>query len=359
MGGRPRTGGSAGVEGRRRAGGEGSEPDAGSVVRGFGVGERVVSMRRVAGAWSNRMYLLETDRGEFAVKQLLDPWHDPRWSDWIDEAWRFELAAWRAGVPMPAPIANPTTGGWRADVAVAGGRGATVAVRVHRWVRGSPMYAAPVTMHTARWGGRVLATLHGLAVAPVDRSLFPRPDTVTAQRWPELVGLARRHGAVWSDQIADLAGTVAAMARLAEAAPDRSGAEVMSHGDLDQKNIILTGAGPVLCDWDVAAPVLPVSDLAHVALSLAGWTRLDIARGVVAGYRAAGGTAVAARPEDLGPRLMVGLDWIAFNVERAVGLHDATAHEVALGNQLVPELLARLPRRLDATLNVARLFGSG
>jgi len=249
------------------------EPDALAVARTFGLGDRVESMRPVTGAWSNRVYRLTTDRGVFAVKQLLNPWRDPRWSDWLDEAWRFELAASEAAVPMPAPIPNPWDGGWRGDVMAAEGQQATagpdadsagatagrdassypgpgndaglVPVRVHRWVDGVPLVAGAVTRQTAR-------------------------------RWPELVELARHHHAAWAGQLAQAAGTVDAMAQLAEAAADRREDEVMSHGDLDQKNIILTADAPVLCDWDVAAPVVPVRELAYVALSLAGWVRLDV-----------------------------------------------------------------------------------
>ena len=45
----------------------------------------------------------------------------------------------------------------------------------------------------------------------------------------------------------------------------------MTHGDVDQKNILLTADGPVLCDWDAAAPMIPARELADVAMSLAGW----------------------------------------------------------------------------------------
>jgi hypothetical protein len=58
-----------------------AEPDAAAVMRTFGLGDRVLSMHPLKGAWSNRVYRLVTDRGEFAVKQLLNPWQDPRWAE--------------------------------------------------------------------------------------------------------------------------------------------------------------------------------------------------------------------------------------------------------------------------------------
>jgi hypothetical protein len=126
----------------------------------------------------------------------------------------------------------------------------------------------------------------------------------------------------------------------------------MSHGDIDQKNIVL-GGGPALCDWDVAAPVVPRQELADVALSLAGWTNARVAGHVVAGYLdACGGAQLEFAPSDLGPSLMAGLDWLAFNVVRAIGTPPAEPAEVALGDRLVLELLGALPGQVASALRV-------
>jgi Ser/Thr protein kinase RdoA (MazF antagonist) len=332
-------------------------PSPAAVMRVFGLGSEVVSMRVVAGAWSNRVFRLATDTGEYAVKQMLDPWRDPRWRDWLDEAWRFEQVAYAAGVPMPQPVSNPLDGSWLGWVEPALRTSARdrrepvrseqlVPVRVHHWVAGRRPAPGPVSESVARWTGRVLATLHDLRVPPSDRTLFPGQDTVTADRWPELVELSERLGASWSARLAEVSGTVAVMADLARTTRSRPDEEVMSHADLDQKNVIVAGGGPVLCDWDVCAPQVPVRELVDVAFSMADWRRFDIARAVVTSYRAAGGTEAAIEPADLGPQLMADLDWIAFNVERALGIRPATAQEVALGNHLVPDLVTRLPERL-------------
>lgn len=55
----------------------------------------------------------------------------------------------------------------------------------------------------------------------------------------------------------------------------------MTHGDVDQKNLVLGVSGPVLCDWDLAVPLVPGRELADAALSLGAWMQRDIARQVV------------------------------------------------------------------------------
>jgi hypothetical protein len=116
--------------------------------------------------------------------------------------------------------------------------------------------------------------------------------------------------------------------------------------------LLLTPSTPLLCDWDVAAPLLPRRELADVAMSLADWERPDIARAVIAAYRNAGGDDTQVSAQDLGQSLMIHLDWIAFNVNRATGTRAATAAEVVASQSLVTDLLTRLPRHVDTAIRV-------
>jgi aminoglycoside phosphotransferase (APT) family kinase protein len=129
----------------------------------------------------------------------------------------------------------------------------------------------------------------------------------------------------------------------------------MTHGDIDQKNLLLTASGPALCDWDLAAPLIPRRELADVAMSLAAWTETAIAREVVRSYRLAGGDDTRIEPADLGQSMMIGLDWVAFNVQRAIGLRPAAIAEVSLARGIVPGLLAAIPAQAAAASRVRDL----
>ncbi len=146
------------------------------------------------------------------------------------------------------------------------------------------------------------------------------------------------------------------IAELARQAGDRADDELMSHGDIDQKNVLLTSDGPVLCDWDVATPLVPRSELADVAMSMACWSEFDIAREVVRAYRGAGGVDTEIEPRDFGPTLTSSLDWLVFNVERASGLRTVAADEAELGRRLVPQLVEGLPHEVDVALQVREVL---
>lgn len=131
----------------------------------------------------------------------------------------------------------------------------------------------------------------------------------------------------------------------------------MSHGDVDQKNLLLGPAGPVLCDWDVAAGVVPRQELADVALSLAGWSNEEVGREVVSSYRMRHALDGRFEPTDLGPSLLSSVDWLALNVERALGLRGVEPAVAALGFRLVPGLLAGLPCQLAVAQRVTDFLG--
>jgi aminoglycoside phosphotransferase (APT) family kinase protein len=323
-----------------------------AISAAFGLPGSVLSMTAVAGAWSNRVYRLETSQATFAVKEMRNPWADERWQEWLAEAWNFERRALAAGVPAPEPVPSAVDGGCLAWVDRADA-GVPVPVRVHRWVDGFAGPPAPVGDAVADWAGRVLATLHALDVEPADRTVFPVLNTETADRWTELTEAAHRAAAPWAGRLDHVAPAVSIAADLARTAGQRPEAEVMTHGDVDQKNLILAPGGPVLCDWDVAMPLVPRRELADVALSLGAWERLDVSRRVIRAYATAGGKDTAIEPPDLGQSLMIGLDWIAFNVECAIGRRPAPPERTALAHRLVPGLIAEVPGQVAIALRVS------
>jgi Ser/Thr protein kinase RdoA (MazF antagonist) len=310
-------------------------------------------MTPMDGAWSNRVHRLATTAGDYVVKELRNPWDEPRFSERLGEAWAFERAAIAAGVPAPEPVPAPD-GGPAAAVRRADGTDALV--RVHVNVAARPAAAGPVPAEVARWAGEVLALLHGLRARPQDRSRFPVPDTASADGWPRLAQAARRAGAPWADAFAAAAPAVWTIARLVHQGGHRPELEVMSHADVDQKNLLLGQQGPLLCDWDVASPVVPQRELAAAALSLAGWSDREVARAVVVAYAASGGEVRAFAPEDLGGPLATSLDWAVLNAECTLGLRPAPAERRRLGGAILPGLLAALPHRVEIALDVGRIL---
>ncbi len=287
-------------------------PDPADVLRAFALPGEAVSYDPVPGGWSNTVLRLATTEGSYAVKVLRNPWGEPRWREWLAEGWRLEQAAYDAGLAVPDPVTAPD-GAVSLDVPVDGG---AVAVRLHRWVDGArTVPREPVDLPLARWVGAALAGVHALALRPLHPGLYSgRTGLTRAVVWPDLV--ARSQGAPWHDALVD----AEPLARRAGAllVDDDPGDAVLCHGDVDQKNLLVAADGPLLCDWDVVLPMPPAHDLAHAAVTMAGWREPEVARAVVDGYADVRGERPALLPTDLGPALASRLGWVRFSVDRGL-----------------------------------------
>lgn len=332
---------------------EDAAPDARAVAEAFRLPGSVGHLVPVGGAWSNRVYRLDVGGASFAVKEMRNPWGISHWRAWLDQAWQFEQQAIAAGISAPLPVPAPD-GGCIAEVQRAGA--GSCAVRVHVWVDGDPAPLGAADEELAAWAGTTLATLHSLRVTPHERAVFPMPSTDNATRWAALAEHAHSAGASWASKVAAAGPAVAEVASLATEAGDGLDEEVMTHGDVDQKNVLLLDRRPLLCDWDVAAPLVPRREVADVALSFGIWERFDISRKVVNAYRDAGGELGRLTPHDIAQPLMIGVDWVVLNIERALRLRVCSDEEAMLGESLVPSLLARLTRSVAIARDIQALL---
>ena len=107
----------------------------------------------------------------------------------------------------------------------------------------------------------------------------------------------------------------------------------------------------MLCDWDVVLPTVPSHDLAHAALTLAGWQDPRVARAVLAAYHDAGAEVGPLRHADLGPALASRLGWVRFTVDRALAEPSVDAEG------LVRDALAVLARRVAVAENLVNWLG--
>lgn len=288
-------------------------------------------MIRVHGGFANRMYRLDTDQGSFAVKEL--NLVDNRWTYPVDDVFRFEQAAFAAGIPMPEPIS------------------AGHHMLVHRWVEGEKVPEAPVPAAYAFEIGEILARLHALDVEWTHEPI----EEPTPHDWSELAERAVATGQPWADELASRVGTFLAIAEFVETC-DRPGPVVLTHRDIQPWNLLARDGRPVVLDWELSGMLDLSGELGSTALSIAkgpGFDDIDpaIFRAVLDGYVEGGG--VLPRPGPSWFVFMVG-GWLGFtrwNILRCLaGTATSTGPELALSHESVrnglrglPDLFGRLP----------------
>jgi aminoglycoside phosphotransferase (APT) family kinase protein len=302
------------------------------------LGVPIGPMVRVHGGRANRLYRLDTDQGSFAVKELTVL--DRRWTYHAEDVFRFERAAFAAGIPMPEPIS------------------AGQHTLVHRWVDGQEIPEAPVPPAYAFEIGEILARIHTLDVTWT----HDPAENPTPRDWSGLAQRATATGQPWAGELASQVGTFLAIADYVDTC-QRPGPVVLTHRDIQPWNLLAREGRPVVLDWELSGLLDLSGELGSTALSLAKGPGLDdirpaILRSVLDGYVAGGGTLPPP-----GPSWFVFLigGWLGFTrwntlrclagVEASTGPDLALSHEsVRSGLRGLPELFDRLPE-LEALLS--------
>ena len=248
-------------------------PDVDQVAAAFDLGRPIG--RPVVGARGElgRIWAVTTDRGRWAVKELLEPMSPRRAA--TDVA--FQEAALAAGIPMPSPRRRPDG---RVLARVRQGD-ATCIVRAYGWVDLQPGTVAPGD------AGALLARIHAVLI-PTARPAHPWFRQAMAEtRWHALEARVTDAAPTWSpafyERFADIVASQRAL-RSMRWVPDR-----ICHLDVNPQNVLLgADGGLVVVDWENANPGEPSQELGMAALDFGLEDDAATAR-FIDGYRAAGG----------------------------------------------------------------------
>jgi aminoglycoside phosphotransferase (APT) family kinase protein len=220
------------------------------LAESFGLGQVRGAPSYVGRGAMGEIWRLATTTGQWAVKWQF-PW-TPADARPADVA--IQLAASAGGIPLPRPVTAP--GG--AAVVKVGGQHA----RVYEWVDLHQPITPPATATAAAEAGRLLGTLHRLAIpasGPVDPWFTTAPS---AERWADIRDRATAAGAGWSSSLAAASGLIAL---LSEAAQPSLGTPVTCHRDFNPDNVIpaVRGGRLTVLDWENAGPLDPLRELGY------------------------------------------------------------------------------------------------
>jgi Ser/Thr protein kinase RdoA (MazF antagonist) len=252
-----------------------------AIANRYGLGEVTGEMRSVARADDmGRQWSLETDRGRWAVRTM-DTWL-PIVDAETDVA--LQQAAAAAGIFLPAPVRS-RSGGIMESV---GGH----SWRVYEWFHSGPPLSAPASSSITQAIGRILATIHRLAL-PVDRISPWHEIRLAPEGWPELAATAQAQRASWAPELSEAVSTLEDLGTIGEAAPAPK--PVLSHNNLGPANARRGANGQlIIVGWEHAGGQPPSWELGNAVMSWpvdpGGGVNIAGARALVAGYRATAGS---------------------------------------------------------------------
>ena len=303
------------------------------------------------------MWRLETQSGCFAVKQLADDMdmNDPATVAQINATEVTACEFSRQGIPALFSLHVERQHLQLLDA---------VGYLVYPWTSAKACHRNRIEERHAVVVASTLAHMHHSDITVPELQDVPA-FPVTAERVTDLVQLARQRNVRYSHILEDRLEDILRIVALHAPALERlKGHQVISHGDLDHKNILWDEAGePVLIDWESARRLNPTYELLLEALDWGGITAHFDARPfttILRAYVDAGGVLV----EDMIPAASDAIQgawvsWLLYNVGRAVGLKDT--HQRAIGSSqvdLVLSALLRMEKQKDRLTEIAMRYAS-
>ena len=295
----------------------------------YGLGRATGAMRRVDRTWAGDQWELEASGGRVVFTELSD-YVSPE--DIEIEAGLVERAI-AAGIRAPAPIRTS------AGAVIAPLKGSNW--RAHHWIRLGPAPTKPPSPRTAAAAGRVLATLHILALPapqPVVRWLTHRRSE---QAWRALVDRARDDGAAWAEALAEAVPGFLTLDAVRDER-DPNARAILSHAWPSPDAVRLAGRDDVVVvGWEHASAIPPDWELGDALRAWSAGTDLELgaaaARSFLDAYR-----QLAEGPDELELSMFTSsvtalLNWTATRVQIALTCDDAQRRQLAARN--VPGLL--------------------
>ena len=306
----------------------------------------------VPGGFHHSVWRLETHSGCYAVKQLADD------MDMADATTVAQINATEATAcefsrqGVPALYALHVE---QQHLQLLDG----VGYLVYPWTSATACHRNGIEEHHAVIVASTLAQMHRCDITVPELQDVPA-FPVTAERAIELVQVARqrnvRYSHILEDRLEDILRIVALHAPALERLMEH---QVISHGDLDHKNILWDHAGePLLIDWESARRLNPTYELLLEALDWGGITAHFDARPfttILRAYVNAGGLLV----EDMIPAASDAIQgawvsWLLSNVGRAAGLKDTRQRAIGSSQvDLVLSALLRMEKQKDRLTDIA------
>jgi Ser/Thr protein kinase RdoA (MazF antagonist) len=323
----------------------------------FALGTPGGDLSKVSGGYHHRMWRLDTQGGRFAVKQVAE---DMDVSDHVTaDRLNATEAAGRAfadrGIPALASLSHDGR-----HLQVIDGEG----YFVFPWTDSRARGKNDIEAYHANTVAAILARMHHADIQVPDLAEQPTWP-LTEQRVRELLQLARQRNARDAEYLIERQADILAVVDVQDGAwRALSRHEVVSHGDLDHKNVLWDEDGaPLLIDWESTRPLNPTYELLLEALDWSGISanfETGPFEGFLGAYIDAGGRMIGDMVAPAFDAILgAWVNWMLFNVGRTLGRNDP--RQRALGSEqvdLAVGALLRLEKNIPRLKDIAGRYAT-
>ena len=315
------------------------------VMMALGLGEVTDEPDEVKGGLLHKMYKVKTTIGEFAVKVLNgEIMKRP-------EALMNTVNSERIAEVFSSSL--PVVGALKIEGKHVHEVGGTYYM-VFKWVEGRSVFAPEINEVHCRAIGEILGKMHSMNIDM--EGVVPEEAAADLYEWDKYKQLAKEkelQAKEWFVQYMNACEDIIAWNKaVCEAKEALSSNMVISHRDLDPKNVMWNNGQPLIIDWEAAGYVNPYQELLAVVNYWA-----DDGCGINKEYFNAITEAYSKYVSFKGvewDKVLAGsmagmLGWLEYNVKRALGIEASDDKEVKMGEEQVIGTIKELYNYQDKT----------
>ena len=304
------------------------------LMKRCGLGEVTAKITPVSGGLMHRMYKVRTDSGIYAVKRLNpEIMKRPTARENYAAAEALEARLEEARVPMVAALTLKGRKMQELDGEF---------FYIFRWQKGRITDANTVTAEQCRKAGELLGRIHAID----SRAAEPDAPELSTIDFAGYARMAQEAGNPVAELLAENTNLLeTAQKRLNESRKALPAIVSICDDDMDPKNVMWFRGKPFVIDLECLAYGNPVGAFVDLALQWAGMTngvyRRENLEAFYEGYRSAYDNGFLAY-DTLYGIAYTWVEWLAYNIRRALGLEGCSKEERQLGEWEVRNTVARI-----------------
>jgi thiamine kinase-like enzyme/RimJ/RimL family protein N-acetyltransferase len=310
-----------------------------AICHHFNLGAPIQVPTRVHGGLLHIMWRLDTDKGSYAVKQLSKDINLKNEQVIKNYELSERLASRFVAHDIPGICAIAQSGKYLFMIEGTG-------FLVYPWVNAKALDQHAVSEHHALKIATILAKMHCLNL---DEPEITQPEfyTHTNQKILELFDKAVKFVCPFAANLRkNQKNILAANEAYQNSIPTLKTHIIVSHGDLDQKNVLWDSSNnPILIDWESSCKINPTYDIINTAFYWSGITSTfdkDLFFKMIEAYQKAGGVINKDHVVAACYGAFSWIGWLVYNIERSCV--SGNSEHKAMGIEQVNQTLATILR---------------
>jgi aminoglycoside phosphotransferase (APT) family kinase protein len=219
---------------------------------------------------------------------------------------------------------------------------------VFAWVDGSSLKANEINLVHCEKMGAILADIHMMDFSDLNISK-DNTDATKLTEWNDYLQHGQMNHANWVNLMQETIDLLHDWTRRSNnAAQQLASNTVISHLDLDSKNVLWNRFVPVLIDWEASGHINPMQSLTETAIywseNESGLLDHDRFSAFIRGYKSRFGPIQTDWRIVLENGFLGMLGWLEYNLKRSLWIECADEQEQQLGTEQVIETINALKR---------------